>query len=270
MLFAFDEIGLLVVIAGCFMGGFLPLMVIVGMTPEAKTFIKSKLSGGIIISKTSDAGYREFICAHPYGTEGQFIAGTNKFGQREIYVKPNTTDPLFSKTFVLKGIRRPIFDAYEGKTVMVPASVLAAISAVESGEKALPEHIKKWASENNISVKVTEERTQTLTAPVDPTNPDGQQMTVQNKSIISKFVKTSLFLTNPLGLKGYFANWWDQTQYDVMLQKEHQLGYLEGFGLRKEGAGAGGNKKFLIIGVIICLALAGVGIVLLGSGGLKL
>lgn len=270
MFFMFDEMGLLIVIIGCFMGGFLPLLIIVGMTPEAKVFIKSKLGGGIVISKTSDAGYREFVCAHPYGTEGQFIAGPNKFGQREIYVRPDSTDPLFSRSFVLKGIRRPIFDAYEGKTVLVPPSVLAAIALVESGKQAIPEHIKKWANDNEISIKEIETKSNTLTAPVDPNNPEGQKMTIESKTSKTNYVKKKLFLFNPIALRDYFKVWYDQSQYDVLLQEEHQLGFLEGFGLRREGAGAGGNKKWLIIGIVICLALAGVGIVLLGSGGLKL
>jgi hypothetical protein len=268
MWFVFDPMSLIFVIAGCFMAGFLPLLVIVGMTPEAKTFIKSKMTGGVIISKSNDAGYREFICVQPYGSEGQFIGGRNAFGQREIYVRPQSSSPLFSKSFVLKGIRRPILDAYEGKTIVVPASVLAAIQVAESNKAELPAHIKKWAEENQITIKETVTDTKTVTAPTDPTQPEGSQMTVTNSKTKTNFVTRTLFLINPLNLNSYFQAWYNQSQFDVLLQKADMNGYMRGLGLKKEGGG--GSKKWFIVGIVVLLAMAGVGIVLLASGGLHL
>ena len=266
--FVFDPFSLIEILLGCVAAGFLPLFIIIMLTPEAKTFIKSKMTGGIIISKSNDAGYREFICAQPYGSEGQFLGGKNAFGQREVYVRPQSSSPLFSKSFVLKGIRRPILDAYEGKTVVVPASVLAAIQVAESAKSELPEHIKKWANDNQITVKETETQTQTIVAPENPSQPDGAKMSVTNSKTTSKFVTLTLFLINPLNLQNYFKNWYNQSQFDVLLQKADMNGYIRGLGLKKEGGT--GSKKWFIVGIVIMLAITGVGILLLAGGGLKL
>src|SRR4030042_6089073 len=115
--FVFDLANLAIVIVGCFLGGFLPLMIMIAKCPEAKEFIKCMVSGGIMIDKINAAGQREYVNAKPLGTEGQYIAGRNEFGQREIFVRPQSVDNVFGKANMLDGIRRSLFSAFMGKTV---------------------------------------------------------------------------------------------------------------------------------------------------------
>ena len=262
--FMFDPIGLIIVIAGCFMGGFLPLLVLIGRCPEAKTFIKCQLGGGVIISETNAAGQREFVIAKPLGTEGQYISGKNEFGQRKIFIRPQTSSGQFNKSFILSGIRRPIFDAFTGKTILVPATILAAIEVAEKdadGKKKLPLDVQRWADDNKIGVKELEELIQ------EAPNPDGSDTTVKKKVTKEKTVFKKIMELDPTKLNQYFPDWFSQSQFDVLLQKAEQTGYLRGLGVRS--AGAGGKPKWAIVGIFIFIMIMVIGIVgLLASGAI--
>lgn len=246
------------------MGGFLPLLILIGRCPEAKTFIKCQLGGGVIISETNAAGQREFIIARPLGTEGQYISGKNKFGQRKIFIRPQTSSDQFNKSFILSGIRRPIFDAFTGKTILVPATILAAIEVAEKdadGKKKLPLDVQRWANDNKVSIRELEELTQEVP------NPDGSDTTVKKKVIKEKTIFKKIMELDPTKLNQYFPDWFSQSQFDVLLQKAEQTGYLRGLGVRS--AGAGGSKKWGIIGICIFIVIMVVGIVgLLASGAI--
>ena len=261
--FMFDPIGLIIVVVGSFMGGFLPLLILICRCPEAKTFIKCQYGGGVIISETNMAGQREFIIAKPLGTEGQYISGKNKFGQRKIFIRPQTNSGQFNKSFILSGIRRPIFDAFTGKTILVPATVLAAIEVAEKdqdGKKKLPLDVKRWAEDNKVSISELEEVIQEVP------NPDGsdtvKQRITKEKTIIKKILEL-----DPTKLNQYFPDWFSQSQFDVLLQKAEQTGYLRGLGVRS--AGAGGSKKWGIIGIFVFIIIVVVGVIgLLASGAI--
>lgn len=263
--FMFDPIGLVIVIAGCFMGGFLPLLVLIARCPEAKIFIKCQIGGGVVISRTNAAGQRDFVIAHPLGTEGQYIAGKNVFGQREIYIRPQTNNGQFNKSFILSGIRRPIFDAFSGRTVMVPPSILAAIEFAEAdadGKKKFPQDVQRWATSNGVNLTEIEE---TLTQIPNAEKPD-DPFTVKKR--VEKTAYKKIMELDPTKLNFYFRGWFSQSQFDVLLQKSEQLGYLRGLGIRQ--AGGGGSKKWLIVGIFAFIIIMVVGIVgLIASGGLK-
>lgn len=259
--FAFDPMGLAIIITACFIGGLFPLLFLIARCPEAKTFIKCQLSGGIIISKTNAAGQREYVIAQPFGTEGQYIVGRNEYGQREIYVRPHTANGQFNKSFILSGIRRPIFDAFSGKTIMVPPNVLAAIQVAESDKTDLPSDIRRWAETNNITVSELKEISREL---VDPDNPTTKTTITETKE---NFVVKRIIETDPTKLHQYFSGFFAQSQFDVLLQKADQHGYLRGLGIRNTGAG--GSKKWLIVGIFIFIIIMIVGIVgLMATGAL--
>jgi len=262
--FMFDPIGLIIIIAGSFMGGFLPLLVLVGRCPEAKTFLKCQLSGGVIISETNAAGQRDFVIAKPLGTEGQYISGKNEFGQRKIFIRPQTNNAQFNKSFILSGIRRPIFDAFSGKTILVPASVLAAIEVAEKdgdGKLQLPKDVQRWADENKLTLKDVEEITKEIP------NPDGSDTKIKQTTKKEKTVFKKIMELDPTKLNQYFPDWFSQSQFDVLLQKADQNGYLRGLGVKQ--AGAGGKPKWAIIGIFIFIMIMVIGIIgLLASGAI--
>lgn len=262
MYIIFDIISVAIIMVGCFLGGFLPIIILVVRCPEALTFLKCQLSGGIIISKSNAAGQREFVVAYPLGAEGQYIAGKNKFGQREIYIRPQTNNGQFNKSFILSGIRRPIFDAFSGKTIMVPPSVLAAIEVAEcdeAGKKKLPPDVQRWADDNKVTITEIEETIQTIK---DNEGNEKKRSNKVVKAVLKKFMEL-----DPTKLNSYFPDWFNQSQFDVLLQKAEQTGYLRGLGVRS--AGAGGKPKWAIVGIFIFIIIMVVGIVgLLASGAL--
>ncbi len=278
MYYLFTDSTLLTVIFGCFMAGFLPILIMVARCPEARTFIKAQMGGGIVVRNVQDEGVIEYIIAKPFGAEGQYISGKNQFGMRRIFVKPRIESGLLNRPFILKGIRRPEFDHYSGKTVVVPPSVSAAIAVAEAKKSALPDLVKKWAKENQISLKEEgtgwTEQEHDVSVPEDEANPDGPKKTIKQKIKVAKryihYTTTTLFNTDPTMLKQYFSEFFDMGQFDVLLERENQEGYGRGLGMRKAG-GKGGVNKWFLIGIVIFVMIAVVGIVLLGmGGGLKL
>lgn len=257
--FMFDLVNLAIVIVGCFMGGFLPLMILIAKCPEAKEFIKCMVSGGVMIDKINAAGQREYVCAKPYGNEGQYIAGRNEFGQRQIFVRPQTADSSFGKANMLVGIRRPIFSAFTGKTVMVPASVLAAIAAAElstEDKEKLPSNVKRWMDENKVTLEEIQENISTVKVEPTADNPSGS---VQVKTKNPKNSILKILDLDATKIATYFRGWYNQSQFDVLLQKSEQNGYLRGVGVRN--AGGGGKNKWLFVGIIIFIVITIVGIV---------
>lgn len=256
--FMFDPIGLSIVIFGCFMGGFLPLLVVIGRCPEAKTFIKCQLGGGVILSRTSASGERSFSVIWPLSKEGQYISGPNAFGQREVYIRPQTTSGQFNKSFFLTGIRRPIFDAFSGKTVLVPPTILAAIKIAETEDADkgnIPADVKRWAEDNKISLKELVELAKDAPK-VDAKDTPAQ---VPFKGKIYRVIYRKLFELDPTTLSTYFKEFLTQGQIDVLLEKAKQVGYLDGIGARV--AGAGGKNKWALIGIGIFIILIIVGVV---------
>src|SRR3972149_6790849 len=132
MYFLFDELGLIVVIIGCFFGGFMPFFILLLLTPEAREHIKTRIMGGIIVDRFYDTGQEDYLHAVPKSGEGQYIAGKNSLGMRQIFVKPRMEAPFAAKAFFLNGIRRPKYFCYAGKTPMVNAETLMAIEVAEA------------------------------------------------------------------------------------------------------------------------------------------
>lgn len=161
MWFLFDEIGLLIVIVGCFFGGFMPMFILLLLTPEARTHIKARIMGGIIIDRIFDTGQEDYLHAKPMSNEGQYIAGKNQWGMRQIFIKPHMLDasePRFSvKPFFLEGIRRPKYFCYAGKVPMVNAETLMAIEVAEAQLRpvVLPSEFRSWVAEKNADLLST-------------------------------------------------------------------------------------------------------------------
>ncbi len=172
MMYLFSDANLLTVIVGCFFAGFLPLFLIILMTPEARSFIKYRMSGGLMVDSTDDSNQTEYVVAKPYGPEGQYIGGRDKFGRRRIFVKPRTETGIMTKISILKGLRRPIVRHYAGKTVITSTETLAAIEVTEAMDaavagrtldsdevknklvlEAVPKPIIAWAKSQNILIK---------------------------------------------------------------------------------------------------------------------
>ncbi len=240
MLYLFDDSQILFVVASAFLLGFLPLLIMIWRTPEAKKFIVCMLKGGSMIASADDSGQVELEVATSYG-EGQFRAGKNEYGQRKIYTKPRINNPFINKPSILKGIRRPIFFNYTGKTTITNMDTIAACEVAEAttnqtAQSNIPDSVKQWAKENNINLL---ER-----IPPPPDKPD-EQPKVDYKTY-------SLWNISPIKLKEYFSRSMDPGQIDVLLEKEN----LDGF---RQGRGTGPN--FGKIGMVILL-VAVVGIVL--------
>lgn len=241
MFYVFDDSQILFVVASAFLLGFLPLMIMIWRTPEARKLITCMLLGGSVIASADDSGQVEFEVAKPYG-EGQFRAGKNVYGQRKIYTKPRINNPFINRPSILKGLRRPIFFNYAGKTTITNMDTIAACEVAEAtdnkaAQSNIPESVKQWAEENNINLL---ER-----VPPPPDKPD-EQPKIEYKAY-------PLWNVSPIKLKEYFSRSMDPGQIDVLLEKEN----LDGF---RQGRGTGPN--FGKIGLVV-VGVAVVGIVIL-------
>lgn len=245
MFYVFDDAQILFVVASAFLLGFLPLMIMIWRTPEARKLITCMLLGGSVIASADDSGQVEFEVAKPYG-EGQFRAGKNVYGQRKIYTKPRINNPFINRPSILKGLRRPIFFNYAGKTTITNLDTIAACEVAEATDNPaaqgnIPESVKQWAKENHISLL---ER-----LPLPPDKPDEQPKTDYKVD----YKAYELWNVSPIKLKEYFSRSMDPGQIDVLLEKEN----LDGF---RQGRGTGPN--FGKIGLVI-VGVAVVGIVIL-------
>ncbi len=241
MYYVFDDSQILFVVASSFLLGFLPLMIMIWRTPEARKLITCMIKGGLVVVSGDDSGQVEVEIATPYG-EGQYRAGKNVYGQRKIYTKPRINNPFVNKPSILKGLRRPIFFNYTGKTTITNMDTIAACEVAEAtdnkaAQSNIPESVKQWAEENHISLL---ER-----IPPPPDKPD-EQPKVDYKSY-------PLWNVSPIKLKEYFSRSMDPGQIDVLLEKENLDGY-------RQGKGVGPN--FGKIGLVI-VGVAVVGIVIL-------
>ncbi len=224
--------------------GFAPLFLVLIRCPEAITFISCQTFGGIIVERSDDSGIVEFIRAKPYGHEGQYIAGPDRFGRRIIFVVPRLNGKDFAKRYILKGIKRPLFDAYGGKTVLVNKAILTAIEITEFEDKnKLPANIAEWAKANNI---------ETTTVVKDGPN-------TKIKTVVEK-----LFTLDSRKLRQYFAKHYDPSQFDALLERKYIQGVNFGRGAKKSG----GNGWILILVAVLVVA-AVVVLVLMSKGIIK-
>lgn len=144
---------------------------------------------------------------------------------------------------------------------MVPPNVLAAIEVAESKKEDLPPDVKRWAENNSITVKELTELTREIVNPENPELKTTETLTKEN------YVLKKIIDTDPTKINQYFQGFFAQSQFDVLLQKADQHGYLRGLGVRMSGAG--GGKKWLIVGIFIFIIIMIVGIVgLLATGAL--
>lgn len=302
MYFLFDEIGLLIVIIGCFFGGFLPLMILIMICPEAREHIKCRVNGGIIVELFYDTGQCEYVVAKPKGGEGQYIAGKNVFGQRRIFVKPRMQARFMDKPFLLSGMRRLKYFCYAGKTPIVNHETLLAMNVAEApnaslqlpGEvrrwakqkfpkmleafdeamnnggldsktKDLSPEIEDWAKNNGLHIEepeYAEVEEQIYKMENGVAKPSGTQKVTQQ--VGAKEVYYQLSSLDPRKIKQYFSDHYDESQIDNLLEAARIEGLQEG----REG------KKFAIgglakIGILfIVIAIIG-GVIILGlQGGL--
>lgn len=223
--------------------GFAPLFLMLIRCPEALTFIGTQLFGGILIESSDDSGIIEFKRARPYGKEGQYITGADRFGKRTVYVVPRLNGKDLSKRYILKGIRRVMFDHYGGKTGIANKEMLAAIEVSEFEEKTkLPENVASWAKENNI---------ETTTMFKD----------VKGESKIKVAVE-KLFTLDSRKLRQYFSDYFDTSQFDGLLQQKYIQGVNFGRGGKK-----GGSSSWIII-VVVVLIVAAVAILIAMKTGI--
>lgn len=235
--YVFDDPTLMFILLGTFLAGFLPLLIMFIRCPEARAAVKCWLQGGVMIDSADDSGQEELIVARHLG-EGIYLAGKNKYGKRRIFVIPRISNPFITKRFILKGIRRPIFHHYAGKTAIVNAETLAAIEVTETEKKEeIPPAVKKWAEEHHVTLPVT-----TVKLPSDDVMAQPQ--------VTTKEQKIPLFNLDPRQLRYYFAEHYDESQYDVLLERARQEGYMEGRG------GSAVMGKWIL--VIIIIAIVGV------------
>ncbi len=254
MFYVFDDSQILFVIASAFLLGFLPLLILMWRTPEARKFITCMIKGGSIIASADDSGQVEIEIATPYG-EGQFRAGKNVYGQRKIYTKPRINNPFINKPSILKGLRRPIFFNYAGKTTITNLETIAACevaeaTANEKAQEVIPAGVQQWANEHHISLlEITEPaKPATPTAPATPPK--------------IELITYPLWNVSPLKLKEYFSRSMDPGQIDVLLEKEN----LDGF---RQGRGTGPNMGKIglvivavaIVGIVLMVALKGFGVI---------
>jgi hypothetical protein len=157
--------------------------------------------------RLTHAGQREFLIAQPFGHEGQYITGKNVLVQRKIYIRPQTRNGQFNKSFTLAGIRRPIFDAFSGKTILVPPTILAAIAISKlntEGKKELPLDVKRWAEDNSLSITEIEE----ITASIPNAEHPEQPILIKNKK--EKVVFKKFLELDPTSLGQEFRDWFNQ------------------------------------------------------------
>jgi hypothetical protein len=300
----FDEVGLLIILVGSFFGGFLPLLILLMITPEAREHIKCRIMGGIMILKFWDTGQCEYTVAQEKGGEGQYIAGKNKFGQREIFIKPRMATPFMVKPFLLKGMRRLIYFCYAGKTPIVNPETLMAIETVEAPDQPiiLPTEFRSWANKNHPKIlqafddeannggsdlrvkdlppEVAEWAKQNSISVQEPvygdvlvpkfSQPDKNGLThyVGNEKVRqvvgNKDVFHNLSSLDARKLKHYFSDHYDESQIDNLLEAARIEGLQEG----REG------KRFQIgmLGKIaiafIVIAVIGVIVIIGLQGGL--
>ena len=229
------ELLVIAVMMLCF--GFFPPVFLVIRCPEGLTFLKSQIfgKGEVIVASEDDSAVTSLLRARPYGREGQYITGPDRFGKRIIFVLPRFEDKIFTHRSILKGIRKPFFLHYKGKTGMASAGTLAAIEVVERDRLSLPPQVQAWAKENKIITQQT----------ISEEDKKG--------NVIEK-VKTAvevLFTLDPRKLRDYFHDHYDESQYDVLLEQKYQQG--------ANSRGLGGFK--LGGGFIIILAVGVMGIV---------
>lgn len=304
MFFLFDEIGLIIVIIGCFFGGFLPLLILIMICPEARQHIKCRVTGGIIVEKFYDTGQCEYVVAKPTGGEGQYMAGKNAFGQREIYIKPRMPTPFMTKPFLLSGMRRLKYFAYAGKVPIVNHETLMAMSVVEAPtkplklpenfvnwaeekypdmlkkfkaeannggsdlrEKILPPEIVAWASENELAIN--EPELGMVEQPV-LSAPDANGLVhvtgtrKVEQQIGSKEVYYPLLNLDPRKLKQYNSDNYDESQIDNLIEAARIEGYHEGHEGKKFNIGMMGK---IAIAFIVIAIIGGVVILALQGAG---
>lgn len=303
MYFLFDEVGLLIVAIGCFFGGFLPLLILLLLTPEARQHIKCRIIGGIIVEKFWDSGQCEYVVAKSKGGEGQYIAGKNAFGQREIYVKPRMDAPFMTKPFLLSGMRRLKYFSYAGKTPLVNHETLMAIETADArskpidlpeefedwasekypdvlkafreqvdnggeelGRKDLPPEVLAWAKQNDITLQeptYEEIETQTYSQP----DKDGKVTVTSSKELKRIGVKDvfyNLLALDPRKLKNYFSDHYDESQIDNLLEAARIEGLQEGREGKKFHIGTLGKIAIAFIVIAIVGAIVVIGL----QGGL--
>jgi hypothetical protein len=178
----------------------------------------------------------DLIRARPYGSDGQYISGKDRFRQRSIFVDPKGKDHPFTARFILKGMRRPIYFNFSGSTALATPEHLAAIEVAESAKKDLPLEIKQWAEANSIETTEYE----------DAEDSDGRAIKKAKTEV------KQLFLLDPRKIKTYFAKFYRPDQFDVLLEQKYEQG---------RNSRGGGFK--LPAGVIIIIVLAVMGIIAL-------
>jgi hypothetical protein len=250
MYYLFDDSQIIFVIASAFLLGFVPWLVMIWRTPEARKFIACMIKGGVVVASADDSGQVEIEIATPYGG-GQFRAGKNVYGQRKIYTKPRINNPFVNRPSILKGLRRPIFFNYAGKTTITNMDTIAACEVAEATDNPaaqgnIPESVKQWAKENHISLL---ERL--------PLPPDEQPKTDYKID----YKAYELWNVSPIKLKEYFSRSMDPGQVDVLLEKEN----IDGF---REGKGTGPDMKKIGMFIVVIAVIGIVGLLVATKLGL--
>jgi hypothetical protein len=229
-----------------FLMGFAPLLLVGLRCPEAITFISAQLFGGIVVEKSDDSGVVEFVRAKPYGKEGQYITGADRFGKRTIWVVPRFNGKDFSRRYFLKGIKRPLFDSYGGKCGLANKDLLGAIKIAEldaADRTMLPANIAAWTKENKIETTTV-------------TDADGKRTT--KTEVISFFTLTSQ------KLRQYLHRYYDPSQFDGLLEQKYVQGVSFGRGAKK-----GGGMGWLLVVIAVVVVVACVIGYLVISGAIK-
>ncbi len=236
------ELYMIVLIVGGM--GFAPLFLILIRCPEAMTFISCQMFGGVMVERSDDSGTVEFVRAKPYGKEGQYITGPDRHGKRTVYVVPRMNGKDFSRRYILKGIKRVLFDSYMGKTALANKEMLAAIEVAEFEDKVkLAPEIAAWAKTQHI---------ETTTIVND------------EKGKRVKLVIEKLFTLDSRKLRQYFSRYYDTSQFDGLLEQKYIQGVNFGRGAKK-----GGSNAWILILVAVLVVAAVVVVVLMQSGVLK-
>lgn len=229
-----------------FLMGFAPLLLMGLRCPEAITMISAQLFGGIVVEKSDDSGVVEFVRAKPYGKEGQYITGPDRFGKRTIWVVPRFNGKDFSRRYFLKGIKRPLFDSYGGKCGLVTKDLLGAIKIAEldpAERNMLPANIVAWAKENRIETTTV-------------TEVDGKRST--------RVEVISFFTLQSQKLRQYLHRYYDPSQFDGLLEQKYVQGVSFGRGAKK----GGGMGWLLIVIAVLVVAAVVVGYLMI-SGVIK-
>jgi hypothetical protein len=301
MFYLFDDTSLLIVIFGMFMAGFLPMLILLMLCPEARQHLKCRITGGLMVLACDDLGAAEYLVAKPKGNEGQYMAGKDRYGQRQVLVKPRMGSGIVSKFFMLTGMRRPIAIWYKGKVTLASPETLAAIEVaeapmkslplpdefkrwakdkyptmlqefndaspkkVELQQKILPPEIEAWAKENSITLLETtyEEKPQEVRGPPTDAEPLGRLIGTRKVKFPTghKEVVHTLFTLDPRKLKHYYSVSYDESQVDNMLERAWIEGYSEG----REGKRLHFSKGMMIGIALIAIAVIGIIIFFLAS-----